>query len=94
MAGTLVRCTKLDDVRIDLLSCAYAITIPASFILAVYRVLEHCQSHSLSLEIDLVSEDSTSPAGWQATLDMGQDLIGPPALSPWRALQNLADEIP
>jgi hypothetical protein len=93
MAGKIVNCTHLDDVHIEVLGANHAVTVPATFILALHLVLQRCQEKGVSLDIDLVSEGSTAPNGWQATLDMGQEAIGPPGLSPWRALQNLAEEI-
>jgi hypothetical protein len=93
MAEKMVSCTNRDCIRIDILGADRAVTVPAKFILAVLLMLQRCEEKGVSLDIDLVSEGSTVPNGWQATLDMGQEAIGPPGLSPWRALQNLAEEI-
>jgi hypothetical protein len=94
MAAQMVDCTNLDYVRIDVLGEARAVTVPAKLILAIHYVLQRCLAGESSLEIDLVSDDSTGESGWQATLDMGQEAIGVVASTPWGALVNLADEIP
>ena len=93
MSGTVVNCTNLDSVRIEVLGGGRAVTIPAALILAVDAALRCCAVEGVSLEVDLVSDDATGREGFQATLDMGQFAVGGMAASPWAAVVSLAEAL-
>lgn len=93
MPGKIVTCANLDSVRVEVLGESRAVTIPASLILAMNRVLRAALVREESLEVDLVEEDETKEEGWQAVLDMGVESAGEMAPTPWGAIVKLAEEL-
>lgn len=91
MTGTVVNCTNLDSVRIEVLGGSRAVTIPAAVILAIDSVLRRCFLEDVSLDVDPVGDDREE--GWQAILDDGQDAAGQVAPTPWGAVVSLADQL-
>jgi hypothetical protein len=90
MPGIVVTCTSLDSVRIEFLGGSRSLTIPASLILAVDKVLRYCLLHEETLDLDMVQDEPTGVEGWQACLDMGQTECGDVNDTPWAAIASLA----
>jgi hypothetical protein len=90
MAGTVVGCTNLDSVRIEVLGDGRAITIPASLLLAADRVFRNLGMDTnamLSVYVDQSPDDG--PRQWHAFL---HGKVGR-SITPWGAIKELADKI-
>ena len=87
MPGTVIQATSLDSVRFDCVGEGRAVTIPASVIIAIDRVLRHCTVSKATLNVYEVDGDPP----FIANLDYV--VFGKPASTAWGAMVNLADEL-
>jgi hypothetical protein len=88
MAGSIVSCTNLDSVRIEVLGEGRAVTVPASLVLAADRVLRE----TLLRDIELVFERAEGGTGarmWRAALGG----IRGWSVTPWGAIEDLARKL-
>lgn len=89
MIGTVVHCTNLDSVRIEILGGSRALTIPASLLLAADCVMRYALLKDDSLVVEPVEDGEGGKSFWEANVG---NLIGQ-GDSPWGAVQELADKI-
>lgn len=84
--GTVVNCTNLDSVRIEVLGSSRALMLPASCVLSADAVLRQVLLDQEGLSIEL-TEDDDGNSMWEANcghmFGYGQ--------TPWQAIIELAE---
>lgn len=92
MAGTIVSCTHLDEVRVEVLGGSRAVRLPAEFVLAMYDVLKASALGPHVLTVEPLRESDEPAEEWEAWLDDEHHTTGSGA-NPWAAVKDLADKI-
>lgn len=85
MTGSIVTCTNLDSIRVEVLGESRAVMVPASLILAADCVMRETMLRDIELTFER-AEGGTGARMWRAVLGG----IKGWSVTPWGALQDLA----
>ncbi len=94
MAGTVINCTSIDSVRIEVLGEGRSITLPASLILAFDRVLRYELLANAELRLHTYSIGEIRE--WEAYIAAGRSTLPSGhahAATPWAAIEALAKRL-